>query len=194
MNDTLIATKWGLGGLVVIEVLLVSTILVLGAKTELLRDTVPAEKDFTKRPYSMAKTQLMFWIGVIVGCFIYIYFARETFVEVLNNTALVLLGMSTATTALSAVAQGPSSSSQPKVASDHPQPAPEHEDFLKDILSDNEGMNVHRLQMLLWTVVFGIIFVHQVIKGGKFPDYDAQIYGLMGISSLTYVWFKRSER
>lgn len=191
MKTTLLSTSTGLGLLLLIEVLIVALFLVLGKRTELLRDSDPKQPDFTKRPYSMAKTQLAFWIVVIVGCFVYVYFKKTEFNDVINGTALVLLGLSTATTALSAVAGSPGA---PSPAPDHPAPPPLHENFLSDIMSDNEGMNVHRVQMLLWTVVFGIIFIHQVYKGGAFPDYDEKIYGLMGISSATYVWFKRSEK
>lgn len=191
MKTPLLSESWGFGLLVFIEIFIVALLLYLGRKTELLRDSVPSQPDFTKRPYSMAKTQLAFWIVVIVGCFIYVYFKKAEFNDVINGTALVLLGLSTATTALSAIAISPSG---PSPAPDHPAPPPLHENFLSDIMSDNEGMNVHRVQMLLWTVVFGIIFVHQVWKGGEFPDYDEKIYGLMGISSATYVWFKRSEK
>lgn len=194
MKTTLLSESWGFGLLVLIEVLIVALFLYLGRKTELLRDSDLNQPDFTKRPYSMAKTQLSFWIVVIVGCFVYLYFKKAEFNDVINATALVLLGLSTATTALSAIARGPTSPPAPAAVPDHAAPAPIHENFLSDIMSDNEGMNVHRVQMLLWTVVFGIIFIHQVWKGEAFPNYDEKIYGLMGISSATYVWFKRSEK
>lgn len=194
MKNTLIDTQWGFGFFILLEILLFATFVILGKNTGLLRDSDLKQPDFRKRPYSMAKAQLSFWIVVVTGCFIYLYFKEEAFLKVINNTALVLLGMSTATSALSAVARSPSSPPAPAAAPDHPAPSPEHENFLNDILSDNEGMNVHRLQMLMWTVVFGLVFIHQVAKEAKFPEYDAQIYGLMGISSLTYVWFKKSEK
>ncbi|MBI2514493.1 MAG: hypothetical protein HYV96_21165 [Opitutae bacterium] len=193
----LIDTSWGTGLLVFFEVALVGGFIWLGKKTELLRDSDLKEPDFNKRPYSMAKSQLAFWITVIVGCFLYLYFKHEEFVGVINNTALILLGLSTATTALSGVVTNQKDSEKgksPTPAADHPAPPPIHEDFLKDIMSDNEGMNVHRVQMFLWTLVFGIVFIHQVVKEGKFPEYDAQIFGLMGISSVTYVWFKKDEK
>lgn len=191
MKSTLLTSSTGFGLFLLIEILIIALFLYLGRKTELLRDSDLKQPDFTRRPYSMAKTQLAFWIVVIVGCFVYVYFKKAEFNDVINGTALVLLGLSTATTALSAIASPPATSGP---APDHPAPAPLHENFLTDIMSDNEGMNVHRVQMLLWTVVFGIIFIHQVYKGGEFPDYDEKIYGLMGISSATYVWFKRSEK
>jgi hypothetical protein len=30
-----------------------------------------------------------------------------------------------------------------------------HQNYIDDILGDNQGMNIHRLPMALWTVVFG---------------------------------------
>ena len=68
-----------------------------------------------------------------------------------------------------------------------------HKDFLSDILSDEQGMNVHRLQMLIWTVVYAGIFIYESVKKGAFPDFDPEAFVLMGISSATYVWFKRGE-
>lgn len=191
-ETSLMDIRGGLGLLILFEVIVVGLFFWLGGTTELLRDSNLKEPDFKKRPYSMAKAQLAFWIVIITGCFLYLYFKNGNFLKVINNTALILLGMSVATSALSAVAKKEATPANP--AADHPPPMPTHESFLKDIVSDNEGMNVHRLQMLMWTVVFGIVFIHQVGKEGVFPEYDAQIYGLMGISSLTYVWFKQGEK
>lgn len=187
MNETLLSTRWGIGLLALIEILLVSIVIAFGRTRELLREGDPNQPDFTKRPYSMAKSQLAFWTVVIIGSFIYVYFAKGVCADVLNNTALLLLGISSGTTALSAAAKGPA----PEVGTVPPSVTG---GFFDDITSDNQGMNVHRLQMLLWTLVFGCIFVHQVVKGGKFPTFDEQAYVLMGISSATYVWFKRSEK
>jgi len=55
-------SSWGAGLLALVEILLVAGFVWLGNKTELLRDSDPKEPDFQKRPYSMAKSQLAFWI------------------------------------------------------------------------------------------------------------------------------------
>jgi hypothetical protein len=197
MNETLLSSRWGPHALIAIELLLIGAVYALGRMTTLLRDPDPKQKDFRLRAYSLAKSQQAFWTVVVIGSFIYVYFSQGVCVEVLNNTALLLLGISTGTTALSAVTGKPGAPAQAANAAagvqDHVPPSP-HENFLDDILSDNEGINIHRLQMLIWTVVFGGIFIHQVVKSGKFPVFDDQAYVLMGISSVTYVWFKRTEK
>ena len=38
-----------------------------------------------------------------------------------------------------------------------------------------------------------IVFVRQLLTQFAFPQFDVTTYGLMGISSVTYVWFKRNE-
>ncbi len=209
MNAILLSTRWGPGLLVAAEIILVTVVLSLGVRTTLLRDPDPTQPDFRKRAYSLAKSQLAFWIVVIIGSFIYVYFAQGVCVGVLNNTALLLLGISTGTTALSAAAApvpaartAPTDATKlapsadivaPTAVPDHVPPSP-HENFLDDILSDNEGINIHRLQMVIWTVVFGGIFLHRVYRLREFPTFDDQAYVLMGISSATYIWFKKTEK
>lgn len=211
MNDTLLSARWGLGGLIFCEILLATVVIALGMRTTLLRDPEPSQPDFRLRPFSLAKSQLGFWTVVIIGSFIYVYFSQGVCVGVLNNTALLLLGISTGTTALSAAAApvpaaranpaavpfaNPPTGAAPAAAGGAPdhRPPSVHENFLDDILSDNEGINVHRLQMVIWTVVFGGIFIHRVIRLHEFPTFDDQAYVLMGISSATYIWFKRTEK
>ncbi len=195
MNETLLSTQWGSRALIMIELLLIASIVGLGALTTLLRDGDPKQPDFKKRAYSLAKSQQAFWTIVVIGCFIYVYFAQGLCEGVLNNTALLLLGISTATTAVSTLVgkQRATQEQQAAPADDHVPPSP-HENFVDDILTDNEGVNIHRLQMAIWTIVFGGIFIHQVVKLGKFPTFDGQAYILMGISSATYVWFKKTEK
>lgn len=197
MNDTLLAARYGPHLLIAIELLLIATVIALGARTTLLRDSDPKQPDYRMRAFSLAKSQQAFWTIVIIGSFIFVYFSQGVCVDVLNNTALLLLGISTGTTALTAVLpkKDPAKPNEPPppAGQDHVPPSL-HENFLDDILSDNEGINIHRLQMVIWTVVFGGIFIHQVVKLGKFPTFDDQAYVLMGISSVTYVWFKRTEK
>ena len=189
MNTSFLSTHWGYGLLAVLEILLAAGMVALGATTALVRDSDPNQPDFSKRPFSLAKSQLAFWSVVVIGSFIYLYFSAVIFPDiVINNTALWLLGISTGTTALSAAA-----GAVPAAGASAPAQAQAHKDFFTDILSDNQGMNVHRLQMLIWTVVLGCVFVSETIKTGKFPIFEEQYFWLMGISSATYIWLKRNE-
>jgi hypothetical protein len=69
----------------------------------------------------------------------------------------------------------------------------ESEYFLQDILSDINGVNFHRFQMLVWTVVLGIIFVSQVYKALAMPEFSDTLLSLMGISAGTYLGLKIPE-
>jgi hypothetical protein len=208
--DSLFVYGWGVGLLALLEILLVVGVFALGVRTELVRDSDPQLPDFRQRPFSLGKSQLAFWTVVVIGSFLYIFFATDRYGGLMNNTVLWLLGISSGTAALSAAAGGPAApSGSPPAAPAAPPPnvpaapppnvpaapAPPqvHQNFFTDILSDKQGMNVHRLQMVIWTVVFGGIFVYASIKKGVFPAFDDQAFVLMGISSMTYVWFKRSE-
>lgn len=65
--------------------------------------------------------------------------------------------------------------------------------FLQDILSDANGVNFHRFQMLAWTIVLGIIFVGNVYRDLAMPDFNTTLLSLMGISAGTYLGLKIPE-
>jgi hypothetical protein len=63
-----------------------------------------------------------------------------------------------------------------------------------DILSDENGVSFHRLQVLIWTLVLSVIFVVSVYLRLDMPDFDNQLLALMGISNGTYLGFKLPEK
>ena len=68
--------------------------------------------------------------------------------------------------------------------------------FLMDILSDDTALGTrriitfHRFQIVVWTLVLGMIFVSNVLSDLVMPTFDSSILVLMGISSGTYLGFK----
>lgn len=66
--------------------------------------------------------------------------------------------------------------------------------FLRDILSDENGISFHRFQMATWTVVLGVYFVFEVVVTREMPELSPQLLALMGISGSTYLGFKFPER
>jgi hypothetical protein len=68
-----------------------------------------------------------------------------------------------------------------------------HTKFHIDILSDASGVNFHRFQMVVWTVVLGIIFIHEVLSRLSMPEFSTTLLTMMGISSGTYLIGKSSE-
>jgi len=66
--------------------------------------------------------------------------------------------------------------------------------FTHDVLSDADGISFHRLQIAVWTVVLGFIFVVSVYNVLSMPTFSDTLLGLMGISGGTYVGFKLPEK
>jgi hypothetical protein len=71
-----------------------------------------------------------------------------------------------------------------------PSPFGPSEGFLLDVLRDDNSISMHRFQMLVWTVVLGVVFGFDVLRNLAMPEFNATLLTLMGISSGTYVGFK----
>jgi hypothetical protein len=66
--------------------------------------------------------------------------------------------------------------------------------WFRDMLSDANGVSFHRLQMVIWTVVLGIVFFDEVAASLSIPVFDESLLALMGISAGTYLGFKLPEQ
>lgn len=66
--------------------------------------------------------------------------------------------------------------------------------FKTDILSDAEGISIHRFQIAIWTIVLGVIFVAAVFNSLAMPEFSGTLLALMGISGGTYIGFKFPEK
>ncbi len=66
--------------------------------------------------------------------------------------------------------------------------------FIKDILSDDNGVSFHRFQIFAWTIVLIIIFLGRVYDILAMPTFDGTLLALMGISSGTYIGFKLPDQ
>jgi hypothetical protein len=75
-----------------------------------------------------------------------------------------------------------------------PTKQPTRNSFWLDLLSDENGISFHRFQMVIWTLVLTAVFVSRVICTQRMPDFDANLLGLMGISSGAYIGFKFPEK
>ncbi len=65
--------------------------------------------------------------------------------------------------------------------------------FLMDILNDKDGMALHRFQIVVWTIVLGMIFVKEVYTNLGMPEFSETMLILVGISSGAYLGFKFPE-
>lgn len=71
--------------------------------------------------------------------------------------------------------------------------APVSKGFWLDILNDGNGTSFHRLQVVIWTAVLGIVFIVQVLHVISMPVFPDTLLVLMGISNGTYIGYKFKE-
>ena len=64
--------------------------------------------------------------------------------------------------------------------------------FWKDICGGND-LELHRLQIIAWTVVLAFVFVIRIFTKLSIPDFNPTLLGLLGMSAGTYVGFKFPE-
>lgn len=172
----------------------------LAKKSEILRDSISDETSFKEEaqknniknpraPFSLSRTQFAFWTIIIVSSFFYLVISNGFKVPAIDNVNLILLGISMGTSALASTID----SSQQKNARHQNQPSG---GFLADILSDSQGVSIHRFQNVIWTLVVGIIYVVYVSSNKLLPGPETitqQLLVLMGISSGTYLGLKIPE-
>ena len=65
--------------------------------------------------------------------------------------------------------------------------------WFKDIISDEHGLSFHRFQVVLWTVILGVVFAWTVANTFSMPEFENTLLILMGISNSLYLGFKIPE-
>lgn len=185
---------------------MVGLLLWLASHSDLLRDSGPAPALPARRPFSLSRTQMAFWSTLILAGYIVIWLITGD-LDTITESLLGLMGISAGTALGGALIDNnknqpnpvpaqPAAGAAPAAApAPVPPPAPAvSEGFLRDILSDDRGISLHRFQMAVWTVVLGIIFIATAYNTLRMPEFSATLLGLMGISSGTYLGFKLPER
>jgi hypothetical protein len=172
----------------------------LARRTALLRDPAPPGGNGKLAPYSLSRFQLAFWSFIVVAAYVFIWLITGE-LDTITGSVLGLLGIGSAT-ALSAKLIDTSkpaaeTAEAGTAAASTPEPIPAKHTvsrgFLRDVLSDAGGISLYRLQLFVWTLVLGIIFISSVYHGLQMPQFSTTLLGLMGISSGTYVGFKVPE-
>lgn len=139
----------------------------------------------------MARLQMSIWFFIIIGSFIFLWSTTGSLAAV-NTTALALMGISGGTTMFFAII-----SQKQEWDSHERMPTGKSgtiiTDWFIDLLSDNQGITIHRFQMLSWTLVILIVFINGVITDYAMPIFSTVLLDLMGISSGVYVGLKLKE-
>jgi hypothetical protein len=140
------------------------------------------------KPYSLARFQMAFWFFLLMASFLFIWLITGAS-DTITGSTLALIGIG-AGTALGAAAidvtkEGDGGAIRPISVS---------QGFLTDVLSDRvNGISFHRFQMLVWTLVLGVLFIYSVWYRLSMPEFSATLLALLGISSGTYLGFKIPE-
>lgn len=228
---------WVVVGMIIVLLVL----LVLGAKSNLLRDNPhPGDSTHVTLPVSLGRVQMAWWFYLVVSGYLYIWLITGNSYTP-TGSVLALIGISGATGLTSAVVDRSKSAdavnkrsqlavqqsalqsrisdiaaTNPAAGSDLANELAAKKDdlanvnaqlavtptptvsaskgWLTDLFCDGDGVSFHRFQMIIWTIVLGVVFVQAVHRQLAMPDFDPTLLGLMGLSSGTYVGFKFPEK
>jgi len=142
------------------------------------------------KPFSLARTQLGVWTVIISCTYVYLGLIRNFSLQdiTVDSTILLLMGISAGTTAAGSVIDSTATPDQQGVQ--YPS-----DSFFADILSDQNGINIHRFQNVIWTIIAMTLFLAKVryCDCGELPTLDSTLIALTGISSATYLGLKINE-
>lgn len=172
------------------------------------------ETEAPRRPFSLAQSQMAWWFALVLAAYLFLFLTTGD-IPSLTGQALTLMGIGTGT-ALGAtlVEQNKTNNKLERFSSLLRQissnPVPDNvanlraqardlaldlssKNFLADILTDVDGISLHRFQSFVWTIVLGAIFVIEVVIKRQLPEFDVYTLGILGISAGTYLGFKIPE-
>lgn len=177
VNLTVIPKPWGIVSLAVVLGILVLLVF-LSIRTNILRDPGPRPAPGKYRPYDVGRVQAAFWLFIVSTSYLCIWLITGD-LDTLTPSVLGLMGIS-ASTALGTRLIGADSSTSVSPSAG----------FFTDIISDANGYSFHRFQMVLWTLLLGIIFVAFVYDNLAMPQFSGPLLTLIGISAGTYLGFE----
>ncbi|MBS1560204.1 MAG: hypothetical protein JSS89_01225 [Bacteroidetes bacterium] len=159
--------------------------------TTMLRGT--SESDSGKEgAYSLSLTQMAFWFMLVVISSIYLYTITTLYVPISTS----VLGIITISTASALAAAGIELTKRSTAAKNNTtvEQRPTHS-ILTDITNDGSGgLSLQRLQVVVWTVLFGFYYCYRVWATVSIPDIDNSMLILMGLTSAAYVGGKVPEK
>jgi hypothetical protein len=174
--------------LILFYLVLISFFVYLCHSTGLIRE--PDKVNANPGPYSLSQSQLAFWTVIILGGFVYLIILTGL-TDSLNDTALLLLGISGGTTGAASFIDYFKKQSTTKA--NQPVHHKKHRSFIFDILSDGVNISVQRTQTVMWNLVLGAYFLWHVVTSKSMPVFSNTLLLLAGVSSLLYLGSKGPE-
>jgi hypothetical protein len=146
----------------------------------------------SKAPFSLTKVQFGIWTVIISSAYIYLSLCKGDCASgSINQTALVLMGIFAGTAVASTIIDKNEISDNRVRLQNKPS-----QGFFIDILSDANGISLHRFQNFAWTVIAMVVYLYklsEVTSGCELPELSSTLLALTGISSATYLAMKTKE-
>jgi hypothetical protein len=130
-------------------------------------------------PYSLGRAQLAWWSWLVLGGGLASAGATGALPAVPAAT-LALLGVSVATAVLAALAPV-------RLAPASGEPAPQSRGWLADLLCDERGLSIYRLQLVMTSLAVGSSLLYSVYATGGLPAWPLTPAGLLALSGLAYL-------
>lgn len=165
---------------------MVITMLYCSFFTDILKDTSTS----TNKPYSYSRTQLMWWTFLILPSISICYGANSFHFPSIDPSLLTLLGIGAGTRIMASIIDGSDIRNGKIRAKANGISC----NFITDILDDGHGISIHRLQSLLFNLLFGIIYLNSFFNNIQaLPKFTSEELALIGISSGSYLALKANE-
>lgn len=216
--DIVLFTGWWLFFGALALAFVVSVVWIGAAKTGMLKDRRLPQIAPHQQTYSLGRSQMAFWFTLVFGSYLFLYVLLGD-PNTMTSQALMLMGISGATALFASVVDKAKDTDPIGIAnaelrakginSYEDVPALNAADrkfweektkpFLTkgwylDLTTDASGAALHRLQVVVWTVLLGFIFVVDVYRTLKMPEFSDVLLALMAVTSAGYVGFKYPEK
>lgn len=166
-------------------------------KFKLLRDDLGGCNTEGKlNPFSLSRAQVLLWTFVILGMAAYLWSVTDFFPAV-TAAHLVLLGIAAGQRIIAQMIDSTDGADkQPGLAVNNatPENAKCSVGFFTDIISDSTGLSITRLQYLIITFIYLVMFVTTAIQQLKLMDFSIEQLALMGTSAGVYLWDKQLNK
>lgn len=176
----------------IVFLVLLFLVIYFNTKYSLLKDLSTADH----KPYSFSRVQLAWWSVIILSSLITILFFKGI-IPTFDTSTIILLGISAATTATGRIIDDSDKSKGILRIQNQ-----NSDNFILDILSDSNGVSIHRFQTVIFNLSFGIWFICTVLYNlnhftgsvnNIIPVMVENNLILLGLSSGTYAAIKTTE-
>ena len=156
----------------------------LAISSDILRDVGPQPKPDPnpktkkiRKTYSLALTQMAFWFLLVISSYFFIWRITGELIPI-TNSVLGLIGIGSGTALGAAIIDlGKRNAEKEPGTEEKGLPT---EGFLFDILTDVNGISLHRFQIFVWTIILGIIFCTKVCTDLTMPDFSNTLLAIDG--------------